>query len=184
MSVGPDAVFVVDDQYAPMAPTIKAAIAQLTDQPIDFVFNTHWHTDHTGGKVSPPLMSNIMRLDKMQRLAQSKRFTVEHEYETVFLLTSDHRKIVIGDFYGDPEIGIVDKNEEWCAVGGCGVILYWLKEPFAEYKYESPSPQYAEFYREEPNIWWVKGLKQSGPFELEVLLEDGTTHNISFQLTR
>ena len=49
LSVGPDAVFVIDDQYAPMAPKIKAAIAKLTPRPVQWVLNTHFHFDHTGG---------------------------------------------------------------------------------------------------------------------------------------
>ena len=49
VSVGEDAVFVIDDQYAQMAPKIAAAIKQITDKPVKFVMNTHWHGDHTGG---------------------------------------------------------------------------------------------------------------------------------------
>ena len=49
VSIGDDAVFVVDDQYAPLTPKILAAIAQLTSKPVRFVMNTHWHGDHTGG---------------------------------------------------------------------------------------------------------------------------------------
>lgn len=49
VSVGADAVFLIDDQYAPMAPKIQAAIAALSDKPVKFVLNTHWHGDHTGG---------------------------------------------------------------------------------------------------------------------------------------
>lgn len=49
LSVGPDAVFLIDDQYAPMAPKIKAAIAKLTTKPVSFLLNTHFHSDHTGG---------------------------------------------------------------------------------------------------------------------------------------
>jgi cyclase len=49
VSVGEDAVFLVDDQYAPLTPKIKTAVAALTDKPIKFVLNTHWHGDHTGG---------------------------------------------------------------------------------------------------------------------------------------
>ena len=30
-------------------PKIMAAVATLTDKPIRFVLNTHWHGDHTGG---------------------------------------------------------------------------------------------------------------------------------------
>lgn len=49
LSVGEDAVFVIDDQFAPLTPKITAAIAQVTSKPVRFVLNTHWHYDHTGG---------------------------------------------------------------------------------------------------------------------------------------
>ena len=49
LAIGPEAVFVVDDQFAPLTPKIQAAIAALTDKPVRFVLNTHWHYDHTGG---------------------------------------------------------------------------------------------------------------------------------------
>ena len=47
--IGDDGAFLIDDQYAPLTPRILAAIASVTDQPITFVVNTHWHGDHTGG---------------------------------------------------------------------------------------------------------------------------------------
>lgn len=49
VSAGEDGVFVIDDQFAPAAPRIQAAIAQISKRPLRFVFNTHWHGDHTGG---------------------------------------------------------------------------------------------------------------------------------------
>ena len=49
LMVGGDAVFVVDDQFAPLTPKILAAIKAITPQPVRFVLNTHWHFDHTGG---------------------------------------------------------------------------------------------------------------------------------------
>jgi cyclase len=49
VSVGADGVFLIDDQYAPLTPKIKAAVSALSDKPIRFVLNTHWHGDHTGG---------------------------------------------------------------------------------------------------------------------------------------
>lgn len=49
LAVGDDAVFVVDDQFAPLTPKILAAIAAVTPKPAQFVLNTHWHFDHTGG---------------------------------------------------------------------------------------------------------------------------------------
>jgi glyoxylase-like metal-dependent hydrolase (beta-lactamase superfamily II) len=49
VSVGPDGVFLVDDQYAVMTPKVAEALAKLTAEPPRFVLNTHWHGDHTGG---------------------------------------------------------------------------------------------------------------------------------------
>jgi glyoxylase-like metal-dependent hydrolase (beta-lactamase superfamily II) len=47
--VGDDGVFVIDDQYAPLTDKILAAIEAITPEPVRYVFNTHWHGDHTGG---------------------------------------------------------------------------------------------------------------------------------------
>ncbi len=49
LSAGEDAVFLVDDQYAPLTEKIRAAIDAISARPVKFVLNTHWHGDHTGG---------------------------------------------------------------------------------------------------------------------------------------
>ena len=49
LSIGEDGAFVIDDQYAPLTDKVIAAIRELTDKPVRFVINTHWHGDHTGG---------------------------------------------------------------------------------------------------------------------------------------
>ena len=47
--VGPDGVFMVDCQFAPLSDKLAAAIQQISDRPIRFLVNTHVHGDHTGG---------------------------------------------------------------------------------------------------------------------------------------
>lgn len=49
VSVGEDGVFVIDDQFAPLSDKILAEIKTLSDKPLNFLVNTHWHGDHTGG---------------------------------------------------------------------------------------------------------------------------------------
>jgi cyclase len=48
-SIGDDGIVIVDDQYAPLADKIQTALKGITDKPIRFVINTHYHEDHTGG---------------------------------------------------------------------------------------------------------------------------------------
>jgi glyoxylase-like metal-dependent hydrolase (beta-lactamase superfamily II) len=47
--VGPDGVFLVDTQYAPLTDKIVAAVKKVSPSPIKFIVNTHVHGDHTGG---------------------------------------------------------------------------------------------------------------------------------------
>ena len=49
VSAGEDGVFMIDDQFAPLSEKISAAVAEISDKPIRFILNTHWHFDHTGG---------------------------------------------------------------------------------------------------------------------------------------
>jgi len=51
VSVGTDGILIVDDQFAPLADKIKAALKQLGEGKLKFILNTHWHGDHTGGNV-------------------------------------------------------------------------------------------------------------------------------------
>ena len=46
---GPDGVFMVDTQFAPLGDKIVAAIKQISDGRIRYLVNTHVHPDHIGG---------------------------------------------------------------------------------------------------------------------------------------
>ncbi|UTW44657.1 MBL fold metallo-hydrolase [bacterium SCSIO 12696] len=49
LSIGEDGTFLIDDQFAPLADRIAAAIKKLGGDTPKFLLNTHWHGDHTGG---------------------------------------------------------------------------------------------------------------------------------------
>ena len=44
-----DGLLLVDDQFAPLATKIEAALKRIEDKPIKYIVNTHYHGDHTGG---------------------------------------------------------------------------------------------------------------------------------------
>jgi len=47
--VGTDGLIVVDAQFAPVYPKLKAKIAEISTEPVKYLINTHYHGDHTGG---------------------------------------------------------------------------------------------------------------------------------------
>ena len=49
---GADGVFMIDDQFAALSPKIKTALQSLSDQPVKFLVNSHFHGDHTGGNTN------------------------------------------------------------------------------------------------------------------------------------
>src|SRR5258705_13136621 len=51
VSVGPDGILIVEDQFAPLADKIKAALKTLGEDKLKLALNTHYHDDHTGGHI-------------------------------------------------------------------------------------------------------------------------------------
>lgn len=52
ISVGDDGVFMIDDQFAPLSEKITNAIKTISDKPVTFLVNTHFHGDHSGGNTN------------------------------------------------------------------------------------------------------------------------------------
>jgi cyclase len=73
-SVGEDGIVIVDDQYAPLAEKIAAALKGIgvTDKPVRFVINTHYHGDHTGGNLPFAAQgSTIIAQDNVRKRLES-----------------------------------------------------------------------------------------------------------------
>ncbi len=52
LSTGEDGVVLIDDGLPPLTEKLLAAVAKLTDEPVDFLINTHVHGDHIGGNAA------------------------------------------------------------------------------------------------------------------------------------
>ena len=107
--VGDDGVFLIDDQYAPLSDKIKAAIAGISDGPVKFVFNTHWHGDHTGGNENfGDTGSLLVSHANVRRLLSTEQFT-EFFDRTTEAAPDGALPVVtftdsLGFFYNDEEI--------------------------------------------------------------------------------
>src|SRR5882672_8513965 len=71
VSVGDDGIVVIDDEFAPLAPKIKAALKGITDKPVRFLLNTHWHGDHTGGNEKFGQDSTIIAHENVRKRLQA-----------------------------------------------------------------------------------------------------------------
>jgi glyoxylase-like metal-dependent hydrolase (beta-lactamase superfamily II) len=70
-SVGDDGIVLVDDQFAPLAHKIKAALKAITDKPVRFVINTHYHFDHTDGNASFQKDAPVIAHDNVRKRLKS-----------------------------------------------------------------------------------------------------------------
>src|SRR5262249_30463807 len=66
-SVGEDGIVIVDDQYAPLADKIQASLKGITDKPVRFIINTHFHEDHTGGNTYFQKQAPIIAQDNVRK---------------------------------------------------------------------------------------------------------------------
>jgi cyclase len=89
---GPDGVFMVDTQFAPLSEKIAAAIKTLTPQPIKWIVNTHLHGDHTGGNVNFGKMGAMLvsREQLRDRLSKAAGNTPATPVEGLAKLTYDN----------------------------------------------------------------------------------------------
>ena len=70
-SVGDDGIVIVDDQFAPLADKIRAALKGITAKPLRFIINTHYHFDHTGGNLPLHDATIVAHENVRKRLAQN-----------------------------------------------------------------------------------------------------------------
>jgi len=96
VSVGPDGILIVDDQFAPLADKIRAALKGLNQGKLRFILNTHWHGDHTGCNVvfgpEAPIIAhdNVRkRLATEQKSEVFKRTTPASPKEALPVITFD-----------------------------------------------------------------------------------------------
>ncbi|HKG21262.1 MAG TPA: MBL fold metallo-hydrolase [Blastocatellia bacterium] len=70
-SLGRDGVVIVDNQFAPLADRIKAVLKGMTDKPVRFVINTHYHFDHTDGNASFQKDAPVIAHDNVRKRLES-----------------------------------------------------------------------------------------------------------------
>src|ERR1700745_1321877 len=99
-SVGEYGIVVVDYQYAPLAEKIEAALKGVTDKPVRFIINTHYHGDHTGGNAYFQKQAPVIAHDNVRKRLEAGgpagnlgSISVDHKpapKEALPIITFDH----------------------------------------------------------------------------------------------
>jgi len=77
VSSGEDGVFIIDDQLQPLTDQLLASIRKISEQPIRFVINTHYHGDHVGGnETMGKAGSVIIAHDNVRQRMTSEQFSI------------------------------------------------------------------------------------------------------------
>ena len=114
VSVGPDGILLVDDQFANMATKIETALSALSTNRIAFLLNTHWHGDHTGGNAHFGTKAVIVahtnvrkRLLDAQGTAASALPVVTHEHGiSVHFNGEEVRVVALGPGHTDGDAAV------------------------------------------------------------------------------
>ena len=111
VSVGADGILIVDDQFAPLADKIRAALQTLSPGKLRFILNTHWHGDHTGGNVAFGPEAPIIAHDNVR-----KRLSTEQHSEVFKSTTPPSPKEALPVITFDQALSVHFNGEEVRAI--------------------------------------------------------------------
>jgi glyoxylase-like metal-dependent hydrolase (beta-lactamase superfamily II) len=125
VSAGPDGLLIVDDEFLPLAKKINAALGKLSDQPLQYVINTHIHGDHTGGNPYFGKKAKIIASANLRaRLAAQTNtvpaalpvITITHD-TSLFFNGEEVRLIAFGPGHTDTDVAVYFTNEKVLHLG-------------------------------------------------------------------
>ena len=103
-------------------------------------------------------MKFVSSNSNFKQLDENDTFLLGHLFEMIYLINKKRKKqFCLGGFYGDPSCGIISSNSKWCIVGG-SLIVVWKETGSITIIDERP-------------LNWVHDLRETGPFEAEMLID-------------
>jgi hypothetical protein len=100
----------------------------------------------------------IIKDPNFHKLHETKEFIVGYVYECAYLINKrKHKKIHMGDFYGDPKCGLIDSNNNWCFVGGNILSVWTTDRGIVEI--------------EDKELAWICRARQVSDYDVELLID-------------
>jgi len=91
LSAGEEGIYIIDGDAEPVGEKVAAAIAEISTQPVEMLFNTHWHADHTGSNA---------------RLGQEGVTIVAHDNARIRMSTTQYNAAVDTETPAAPNIAL------------------------------------------------------------------------------
>ena len=114
-------------------------------------------------------MEIVSNHSSFRKLDESEKFLLGNLWEMAYLINKKRkRQFCLGGGYGDPTCGIISSNSKWCIVGGSEIIIW--KEGGAINSIKDKS------------LNWVQDLRQTGPFEVEILIDPWSNYAAIWRL--
>jgi hypothetical protein len=97
----------------------------------------------------------------MTIFAESENYIITGESENAWLGFKEEtgKKVLVGDFYGGLQAAAIASDESFCALAGCGLVIYYLAPPFREYVSGAQTAQWREFFRSFDDIMWIDAVE-------------------------
>jgi hypothetical protein len=106
------------------------------------------------------------RLPGRRVLARSRRFTLLANFDSAVLVGPDGRRSTVAELYGEPAAALIDEDERWVLVAGCGLVFKRLDvggDPI-------------EMLARPGDTWWVEALYQAGPDSVRFVVDPDGRH--------
>jgi hypothetical protein len=120
----------------------------------------------------------------MNILAEQDGLRLVNDFEAVFIEGAGVPNVVVGDHYGDPDGGIIDRNGAWVASFGEGVQVYRIAKPYTPYTRDAESGQWVtwDVPKDLGRGMYVAGVRQDLNGLLVVSVEGDQSYEVSFEV--
>jgi cyclase len=92
-----EGVILIDDKYDIDHTPILAEVKKVTNQPVKYVFNTHYHSDHSGGNAKMlPLAEVISHKNSRANILAAKQANAEPNMQPARVVFTDETSVFLG----------------------------------------------------------------------------------------
>ena len=115
-------------------------------------------------------------LDDFPVILATRDYVIVHDWRDILLCSPNRDPLSVGTHYEEPRAFEVAPNGLWCASGGCGVVIYHLRNPYRPFCGGVECDQWWEIGRDEDDPWFVDRLRIIDGNRLRIDVDPDSSH--------